>query len=217
MIQFCHRRKIQFDQSDSFSRYCSQITDYCPFLAPSEANQVLFSSTYKLDGRNLDELQEAIFYIGVVEIERFRYHRSHLLKTKTLYCENVILNLSSHWSKLNGEALFGWPHYLLKLLYTQVGIMLGKFWIGEQLVSRRGKSVPNPPCHFLSIRSAIKRRDAAFLHKTEFLSPVMLASDDHGQNVHTLMPEGCQPDLIESMKRHQYYRRVLNWGKRKAE
>lgn len=92
--------------------------------------------------------------------------------------------------------------------------MLGKFWINEELNSKKGVSIPSPPRHFLSIRSAIKSRDSYFLQKA--LSSIMLQSEDLGQNVHHLLPEGCEIN-IESMRKHNYYQCVLNWGKRRVE
>lgn len=143
IVKLQERRSINFSQSDIFSEYCSRMIKFCPYLEPAEKNNVLFSSNYYLDGQGLEDFQESLFYVGVLEIERFRKNRSkYNLNKRLLYCENVIINLPSKFKHIDGSELFAWPHYLLKLLYTQVGIMLGKFWVNEKLISKKGISIP---------------------------------------------------------------------------
>ena len=169
-------------------------------------------------GKGIFIIEEvSIFYVGVLEIERFRKNRSkYNLNKRLLYCENVIINLPSKFKHIDGSELFAWPHYLLKLLYTQVGIMLGKFWVNEKLISKKGISIPSPPCHFLSIRSTIKSRDPGLLKKTKNFSLILQQSEEKGQNVHHLLPKECELN-IQSMKKYNYYQCVLNWGKRRVE
>ncbi|MFC7442598.1 hypothetical protein [Laceyella putida] len=220
MVTLKERRMIQFNEENDFSRYCSAIADgFCPFLAPAEQQSVLFASHYRLDGESIFDLQEGMFYVGIVEIERFRRFRKGNIHSQKgiLACENVIFELSAKFDDVDGKELFGWPHYLLKVLYTQVGIMLGKFWIKERDVSRDGLPIPEPPCHFLSIRSAVKSRDPFFFTEAPFLMSTLLESKDNGKNVHEfLLQNGCDISSIESMRNHHYYQQVKEWVERKV-
>lgn len=210
------RSPIRFGQDDLFGDYCETISNsFCPFLRPAMEHKVLFVNRYSLSGRALEEFEENVFYIGVVEIERFRKLRMELKGVmKVLLCENVIFDLGKLNQTIDGQKLFNWSHYLLKVLYTQVGIMLGKFWIKERDTSIRGQPIPEPPYHFLSIRSAIKPKDPEFFTKAKFLLPTLLESEDRGQNVHEhLLPIGCDITSIESMREHNYYHVVRNWVK----
>ncbi|SEN02901.1 hypothetical protein [Lihuaxuella thermophila] len=221
MIQFKSRRVIKFSEPDPYSAYCLRISDgYCPFLKSAEKNDVLFATYYRLNGHTIEELQEEMFYYGVVHCEQLRQYRQHHQNSPKgiLACENVIFDLPERFHNIDGEELFSWPHWLLKLLYTQVGVMVGKFWINEKATSRQGLSIPEPPCHFLSIRSAIKERDPYFFKKAPFLLPKLIESLDQGKNVHApFLVSDCDISSIESMRRHRYYQSVFIWGKQEWE
>lgn len=218
MIEFKGRRIIKFNESNIFSRYCAEIADgFCPFLSSAEEQEVLFASYYDLNGNSISDLQENMFYCGIIEIERFRQFRKECLnnRERNLACQNIIFEFSQKFDGLDGKKLFGWPHYLLKVLYTQVGIMLGKFWIKEKDVGRNGLEIPEPPCYFLSIRSVVKSRDSLFFNEDKFLLPALLESKDKGQNVHKfLLPKECDVSSAESMRKHHYYQHVKDWVKR---
>lgn len=165
MVKMMLRETVDFNQSNEFSVYCETISNiFCPFLKPAESQKVLFATTYMLTGTNIKELQENMFYCGIIHMERLRQYRFKYenFSKGILACENVIFKLPQKFENIDGQRLFSWPHWLLKILYTQVGIMVGKFWIGEQLQGRNGLQIPSPPCHFFSLRSAIKERDPYF-------------------------------------------------------
>lgn len=172
----------------------------------------MFATYYKIEGDTIEQLQENIFYCGVIHVERLRKYRfNHNAPQSFFACENIIFEIPSQFDH-RGEELFSWPHYLLKILYTKVGIMLGKFWKGEKDVSRHGINVPEPPCHFLSIRSAVKSRDPRLLNKSTFLLPELLNSKDMGQDVHGyILDNRCDPSFEESMRSHNYYLRLKKW------
>lgn len=210
------RSLVQFGQDDLFANYCEAISNhFCPFLRPAMEHKVLFVNRYSLFGRTLGEFEENVFYIGIIEIEKFRKRRMELKgATKLLLCENVIFDLGKQNYTIDGQKLFNWSHYLLKVLYTQVGIMIGKFWIEERDTSIQGQPIPEPPYHFLSIRSAVKPKDPEFFTKAKFLLPTLLESEDSGQNVHEhLLPIGCDITSIKSMRKHNYYHVIKSWVK----
>lgn len=67
--------------------------------------------------------------------------------------------------------------------YTEVGVLFGKFWLGEEEDSKAGIPIPPPPYHILSIRSAIIKRDPKFFQKAPGLLGDLLESDDDGRDV----------------------------------
>ncbi|EOO08756.1 hypothetical protein [Bacillus cereus] len=220
-----NKKIVKFTNDDNFSKYSLEISDkFCPYLKPAEKNNVLHLTEYKLSGNHMEELQEEIFYYGVIhteELRRFRQNNKNSPKG-ILICENLKFISPPMFNEIDGEELFSWPHWLLKILYTKSGVMFGKFWIGEKTISRSGDKIPEPPCHFLSIRSVIKERDPYFFSKAPELLPQLIHSIDNGENVHTpLLPAGCDIFSMESMKKYKYFSIVLCWAQeqlnRKAE
>lgn len=123
-------------------------------------------------------------------------------------CDNLIFE-TPMISEGCAEKLLSWPHWLLKSLYTGVGIMFGKFWKGEHELNRDGIAIPRPPVTFMSFRSAVIRKDTRFFNKALELRPALEAADDDGRNVHELFaPAGCDISSIESMRIHNYYHHI---------
>ncbi|NOK59851.1 MAG: hypothetical protein GFH27_549291n43 [Chloroflexi bacterium AL-W] len=212
-----NRSNVRLSDDDVFSQYSERITAFCPFLEPAHNEGVLHQHIYQLPSAHLAVLQAEVFYLGVVHTERFRQQRYELLSPKkALFCDNIVLVPHADGSGEDGRALLAWPHYLLKTLYTKAGIMFGKFWKGEEEVSRKSVPIPPPPCHFLSIRSVVKARDPYFFSKAPELLDDLVASDDHGDNVHLQIGlEQYNLDLysVESMRSLNYYDTVLKWVK----
>jgi len=168
------------------SEYCSAIGEgFCPFLQPAQKERVLYFSAYYLRGEEIRVLQEDIFYAGVLHTELLRKERARqsTIRAKTLICENLVFYLENHTGNAYGAELFAWPHWFLKLLYTEVGVLFGKFWQGERDYTRDGRSIPIPPQHLLSIRSAVKPVDSRFFLKAPELTMEYHLSSDNGQNV----------------------------------
>lgn len=82
----------------------------------------------------------------------------------------------------DGPELLSWPHWLLKLLYLEVEIMVGKFWRGEVSHDKLGRVVPIPPVDFLSIRTAVKPKDVRFFAGQVELLPGLSAGIDDGRS-----------------------------------
>lgn len=207
---------IKFSHDDLFSSYCKTISEtFCPYLKPSEQKQVLYATRYKLNGDTIDDIQENIFYYGVLHTELLRQERKNQIdkRKKLLICENVLFDIPKDFDH-HAEQLLSWAHWMLKQLYSQVGIMIGKFWTYEQIPSRKGEDIPPPPDHFLSIRSAIKSSDPYFFESDDLLLEELLHSEDKDQNVHAaLLPSSCDIHNLSSMKKHEYYQIVYNWAK----
>jgi len=204
---------VDFSENDPFCEYCSTLTSFCPFLEPAYQQKVLYQDVYQLPAAPLHRLEAEIFYLGVVHTENFRHQRRGLLHPQqALLCHNLILVPSSNGERHDGKMLLAWPHYLLKVLYTKVNIMFGKFWEGEREVSRNGQDIPPPPLHFLSIRSGVKSRDPYFFkEKTPQLLDELISGEDDGHDVHEQIGfQGCTSS-IEDMRAVDYYSIVRAW------
>lgn len=209
------RRSVNFTSSDSFDRYCVQVKPFCPYLSPAEAEQVLFVSYANLQSHPEDvySIQREIFYICLKVTEEIRIKRRALGGRKGfLLCENIIFDLQQ--VPKSPDNIFGWPHWLLKCLYSNFGLMFGKFWIGEKDTSRDGKPIPEPTFNFISIRSAVKSRDPYFLDATPGVLDRLINSIDSEENVHaTLGFRDFQIRSLAEMMESEYYDYLVNWSK----
>ncbi len=96
---------------------------------------------------------------------------------RLITCENIIVRANPG---TDGPSLFGWPHFILKALYTENGLLFGKFCIGERDYSGDGRAIPVPPLHILSIRGAIKKKDHRFFQRVmEGMRPEFERGEDH--------------------------------------
>ena len=148
-------------QLSGFEGYIAEIGNrFCPFLEPSAMRDLTLYSTYELGSGSVEQIQALMFCIGLLHTEILRRARVEVpLQQRPLVCENILFRFASE-DCVDGVELFGWPHWLLKVRYTQVGVLFGKFWKGEEAVSRKSVPIPPPPYHMLSIRGAVKPRDS---------------------------------------------------------
>jgi hypothetical protein len=185
-------RGARHSDSAALRGFVEQIgTDFCPFIAPSTVHEALTFSDYTLG--ELTDLGEGdvaagLFYAGVVHTERLRRRRAALWQADlpapaALLCDNIAVIGSETLAERAAKDIVDWPHYLLKWIYSEVGLMFGKFWTHEQATSLNGRPIPTTPATFLSIRSAVRLRDPALLRdQTEFATLIRDAEDD-GQDV----------------------------------
>lgn len=154
---------------------------FCPYISLSTKSNAMRNSVYALDEK--EGLEASIFYLGLLHTEILRDSRLNGQPRVTVFaCDNLIFRFNSE-DEIDGRALFAWPHWLLKIHYTEVGILFGKFWLGEEENSQAGVPIPPPPYHILSIRSAIVKRDPKFFQKAPNLLGDLLESDDDGRDV----------------------------------
>ena len=138
---------------------------FCPFLNPASSRGLVMYSVYELNPGDLEQTQSLLFCIGLLHTEILRRARTNVsLQQRPLVCENIFFRFPGEDS-VDGSELFGWPHWLLKTRYTQVGVLFGKFWKGEESISRKESPVPPSPYHMLSISGAVKLRDPQFFKK----------------------------------------------------
>jgi len=145
---------------------------------------VLFFSEYVFDARTTAELKTLIFYASFIHTELLRGARQTTFDehTANLVCENLIFRFPDE-DTVDGNDLLSVPHWLLKCAYTQKGVLFGKFCKVEQDTSKDGVSIPSPPLHFISIRSALKPVDNRFFNKARILERSFRESEDDGEPV----------------------------------
>ncbi|MFE2723257.1 DUF6875 domain-containing protein [Kitasatospora sp. NPDC059327] len=152
-----------------------ETVSFCPYLGPSLRNDLTGWTTYtvKPEAEPAD-IEGAVFAAAVQAAEFVRalspWPRGHLV------CENVVV-LGV------GRPEIDWPHWALKNLYAPAGLMVGKFWKGEEDTGRKGDPLPVPPVTFLSLRPAVRPRDPHFLDGTPDLAATIATARDDGRDV----------------------------------
>ncbi|MGW8557360.1 hypothetical protein [Streptomyces tubercidicus] len=163
--------------------YVRAVSEHCPYLAPSTDRGLTGWTVYEITG-DAESAEAEVFHAGVQAAEWVRPFttRPH----GTLVCENIVL--------LGGDGdgpgeLMARPHWALKNLYGPLGLMFGKFWVGEQGSDRYGRSIPVPPCSFLPVRVAVRPRDPRFLIRTPKLAAAVASAVDDGREVFRDLPQ----------------------------
>jgi hypothetical protein len=179
----------------AFYEYLDKMAEYCPYLMPAKNSQNINNIFFDISEKDRLLIENGIFWESVRVTEKFRKVRQDLdTPNKILLNFNLIFLFESEI--LN---ILDWPHYLLKVLYTEVGIVFGKFQKGKS-----GDNFPLPQFQFthLSIRSAVKKKDERFFNKAPYLLEHMLLNEDKGQNI--LLPiidsDICELSVSEKIK-----------------
>ncbi len=179
-----------------FQEYIAEVSSrFGPYIEPSMVKK---ETTYTVVSSNTEDKETAeriVFASGCVLSELLRHKRAIASSEQRppLLCENIIF-LFQHIDNSMGKELLGWPHWVLKCRYTQLGILFGKFWKGVVETSKDGRDLPVPPCHLLSIRESVRARDPQFFEHAEWLRPSLESSNDIGQNVFADLTE--QQEII---------------------
>ncbi len=156
-----------------FTEYLRAMSAHCPYLEPSVQHGLTRWTVYEATGSD-PEVEEAVFRTGTVVAEQVR--RLSKGPRGSLVAENIAVVGA-------GREVLAWPHWALKNLYAPVGVMVGKFPVGEQAADARGRTVPEPPVSFLVVRAAVRVRDPHFLRHTPELSATVESAADDGRDV----------------------------------
>ncbi|MFF2352339.1 hypothetical protein ACFVVL_21455 [Kitasatospora sp. NPDC058115] len=137
-----------------------------------------------LPGARRYAVEAELFHAGVQAAEWIRplASRPH----GTLACENVVM--LGQCTDADHHELLAWPHWALKNLYSQTGIMFGKFVQGVVETGRDGRSIPPAPFSFLPVRVAIRPLDPNFLTNTPDLAATVAEAVDDGRDVFEDIP-----------------------------
>lgn len=169
--------------------------DHCPFLARGMAIGSVTFSFYEIDERS--DWEEFCFALGVVHAELVRSERitrcsSPLAK---LTCENLLFSPKRRLGS-EQELFFQWLHWGLKVIYTEAGLVFGKFWPDEIFVGRAGGIVQNPPEMMLSIRSTVGQKDAQFFD----ISPTLADKHSHSHELASIFYEQLNSHELKDLR-----------------
>jgi hypothetical protein len=206
------RQIVKFSNQDSFSQYCKEISEtFCPYIKPAEERNCLYLSSYTLTSDNQAKIQEEIFYLSIAHTEMLRKQRRFEMRPDTaiLVCDNMHFSIKGAAEQRSMEKLLSWPHWMLKNLYVEIGFLFGKFAIGQKRIGRSGEQIPEPPQHFMSIRTLIKERDPQFFTKSPELLSNALSAIDNGRNIHEPYLNSSILEDVEAMRSKNYFKTVL--------
>jgi len=178
---------------DGFRKYVEEVSsNFCPYIEPSMTKNSTTYTVVRSDTEDKETAEKIIFASGysLCELLRSKRARSASERRVPLLCENALF-LFPHIDDAFGKELLGWPHWVLKCRYTQLGILFGKFWKNAHETSKDGRDLPVPPCHFISVRESVQAKDPQFFEHAEWLRPALESSNDIGQNVFNDMAD-CQ-------------------------
>jgi hypothetical protein len=168
-----------------FPEYMADVSSrFCPYIEPSAAkNETTYTvvSSNTADKRIAEKIVFASAY-ALSELLRHKRARASSGRRIPLMCENAIF-LFPQIDDAMGKELLGWPHWVLKCRYTQLGLLFGKFWKGAQEKSKDDRDLPVPPCNLFSVRESVRARDPQFFARADWLLPSLESSNDLGQNV----------------------------------
>lgn len=170
---------------EGFRKYVAEVSSsFCPYIEPSTAKDNITYTLVRSDTEDIDVAEKIVFASGYILCELLRSKRSQPVSESRapLLCENVLF-LFPHIDDSLGKGLLGWPHWVLKCRYTQLGILFGKFWKNAKETSKDGRNLPVPPCHFISVRESVRAKDPQFFEHADWLRPALESSNDVGQNV----------------------------------
>lgn len=170
---------------DKFRDYVAEVSsNFCPYIEPSAVKNSTTYTVVRSDTRDKEVAERIVFASGhaLCELLRNKRGQSASGQRMPLLCENALF-LFPHIDDALGKEILGWPHWVLKCRYTQLGVLFGKFWKNARETSKDGRGLPIPPCHFISIRESVRAKDPRFFEQAEWLRPALESSNDVGQNV----------------------------------
>lgn len=165
--------------------------DFCVYLRPAIDASALYLSQYSeafLTDIGRGRLDAGLLSVAVVHTEWLRQQRRSLAdagntRAATLLCDNIMVMNSEQYDWRTAKNVVDWPHFILKHIYSRVGVMFGKFWTHEETESLDGRQVPPPPTTFLSVRNAIVLRDPRLLKEQFDVAATIERANDSGENV----------------------------------
>jgi hypothetical protein len=160
----------------SLDRYLLSMTGRCPYLGPSIRAGLTTWSAYQADETDAPDLLGLL--IGSAEEVRAG-RREH----GPLVCHNIAI--VGPTDILSAQAVLDWPHWIARNLYAPVGLMIGKFWVGEREDDKYGRAIMPPPVSYFSTRHSYPAKDARFLRRLPAVAAALAAAVDDGRNVLT--------------------------------
>lgn len=174
-------RETEFEDKDWNDYLWSIKSSFCPYLKKStQLGLTKFSKHDLRGGKNWEEIS---FSYALIHSELLRKERLNESRAKKiLLCENLLFE-TDQTDIVQREMFFQWTHWALKTLYTEKGLLFGKFWPEEKILSAEGELIPDPPLIFLSIRSTVGDADAKFFDVAPKLVDSHKSAGDDNESV----------------------------------
>jgi hypothetical protein len=174
--------------------------DYCPYLKKSMGNNYVSFTDYDLT--TYPNFEEIAFSLALIHAEGLRKFKSNtqLKAENILLCENLVFYTSSN-SIIDDTMFFQWLHWALKSIYTNKGLLFGKFWPHEVSKAKSGAFIPFPPDKILSIRSTVGKQDAHFFDITPQLIDQHSSCKDIGDSISKDFSEEISSKLHSLLKK----------------
>jgi hypothetical protein len=202
------------------SRYLDIAQDFCPYIRPAIEAGALFQSQYSLAALRAlstdERAAEGLLYVGVIHTEWLRLRRMQSdPKTRRLICDTIVISEDDELSFEQLASVVMWPHWILKYLYSGVGIMFANFWRGYESYASDGRYIPTPPKTLVAIRSAVPERDPRFLGNDAAIAAFIKDSSDDGQNIHRAIApiEIAAPLSAAALRDLRYFDRARLWSR----
>lgn len=146
-----------------YDHFLSAVVAVCPYLLPCMDGGNLQTSVFEAKG--VDHISEiAELCMAAQELIRKRMPFLAESQQAPLVCTNIILEfVSLDIDAELGEAYVSIAHEVLREVFLPYGVMFGKFWRSETIVTVRGVALPPCPVTFLSIRPRVFPADKRFL------------------------------------------------------
>jgi len=160
-------------------RYLMKVAPMCPYLQPSlrDGSLIFFEVKLETMSRADESVIPEIFAIGAFLSERILDIRLTAPRP-LLYSENALVRGIQPFVEMHP---FEYPHFILKCLYRQFGLVYGKFKLGAEASLTR-KDAPVNPFDIFTIRQQTKaNREAQFFARHPELAADFNARAEFGQ------------------------------------
>jgi uncharacterized protein DUF6875 len=154
--------------------YMTAMTGHCPYLGPSLGRDLTTWAGYAAGSDDCAALLGLL--VDTAEAVRAS-RRTH----GPLACANIAIIGPTDIT--TARAVVDWPHWIARNLYAPVGLMIGKFWIGEAEEDKLGRPIMPPPVSFFSIRHSYPVKDARFLHALPAVAAALDVAVDDGRDI----------------------------------
>ena len=217
MSELDRRQPLGADNPDT-SGYVHIAENFCPYIRPAIEAKEFFQSQYSLAalrGLSIDgRAAEGLLYVGIVHAEWLRLRRGRSEKARELICDTIVINDDDHLSWEQLATVVMWPQWILKYLYSDIGIMFANFWRGYVSSATDGREIPPPPKSFFAIRSAVPPRDSQFLSNDAAIADFIRNSRDDGRNVHRPVAaiEVNETLSAAALRELRYFDRARSWS-----
>ena len=198
-------------EETTFAEYLEALSrSFCPYIAESQKQSAFETTKFRiLCAPTIFCERRLIALYTLREVYRFINIRRHLpTDVRRFLCFNILIYAHEDRSELDWRLAIGLVHWMMKKRFSRFGIMFGKFWPGESLLSKKNRLVPDPPCGIISIRSGYLDRDVKFFSMAPECLSEFVAYHTSGS------PEASQDPLFKQTMSSNAAELMSNFGRR---